>query len=246
MKVRSYLKTTLFTFFISTQGFSCEYIDDQYERRRQKFNGQRDEKEYAQHTQNTNKLLSDYDKVSCVPATLNQKKSIIKTTMTKFFVHKNTEQYRLSFRVLKETDKNYRHFKVLEQTEALSDKLAGKLVDKDGVKTIDRDFLSAHWDDHKELDAFGKITQELFLIWFNEALSEHNESLVFAQSTKSIVEFSLPHTTSPRQHVPNLSTIMTHTHNVNTHSVSPPTEFFSPIGEEKKGLVGQDLVISYL
>ena len=34
---------------------------------------------------------------------------------------------------------------------------------------------------------------------------------------------------------------MTHTHNTHTHSALLPSEFFSPIGEEKKGLVGQDL-----
>lgn len=215
MKVRSYLKNTLFTFFISAQSFACEYIDDQYERRRQKFNDQHNEKAFVEHTKNTNKLLSNYNNVSSIPATLDQKKSIIKTTMAKFFVHANPEQYTLSFGALKETDKNYRHFRILEQTEMLSCKLAKGLTNKDGIKTIDQCLLADQWDNYKELEEFGKITQELFLIWFNEALSDHNKGFSGSQSLEMIIKCQPAHTinitnahtfnpTSPRHFVPNL------------------------------------------
>ena len=183
MKVRSYCKSILFTFFISMQSFSCEYLEDENKYRRGKFNANPNREElFAQHTENSNKLLSDYDKVSNVQATFDQKKLIIKTTMAKFFVHKNPEQYRLSFKKLDKKDKNYKHFKILEKTEALSDILARGLLDKDGNKTINRKLLSDQWNDHKELDEFGQITQDMFSLWFNEALSEHNDGLTKRQA----------------------------------------------------------------
>lgn len=236
MKVRSYYKSIIFTFFISTPSFSCDYIDDQYERRRGKYNNQRTETSFVEHTENTNKLLSDYNKVSNVPATLDQKKSIIKTTMTKFFVHANPEQYKLSLSVLEKTDKNYKHFKVLEQTEALSSKLARQLVDKDGVKTINRDMLSKYWNDHKELDEFGQITQEMFSLWFDEALSDHNKGL----SRLAVRDFVDAAPTSAQRFSPNLS-ITVYKKPVN-NGENFPHDHFSPITREEAIVIGECLL----
>ena len=226
MKVRSYYKTIIFTFFISAQGDTCEYIDDQYERRRGKYNGRLAETSFVEHTENTNKLLSNYNKVSSVPATLDQKKSIIKTTMAKFFVHANPEKYKLSFRTLKENDKNYRHFKILERTEVLSSELAKQLIDKDGVKTIDREFLSNQWSDHKELDEFGQITQEMFALWFNEALADHNRDLPKAIASA----FVKAAPTSPRRFTPNLSVAII---DRKQKYGDTDSQHFSPISHEK-------------
>ncbi len=236
MKVISYYKSIIFTFFISTPGFSCDYIDDEYERRRGKYNDQRAETSFVEHTKNTNKLLSDYHKVSSVPATPNQKKSIIKTTMTKFFVHANPEQDKLSLSVLEKTDKNYKHFKVLEQTEALSSKLAKQLIDKNGVKTINRDVLSKYWNDHKELDEFAQITQEMFSIWFDEALSDHNKGL----SRLAVSNFVDAAPTSPRRFSPNLS-ITVYKKPVN-NGENFPHNHFSPITREKAVTIGDGLL----
>ncbi len=227
MKVRSYYKNIIFTFFISTQNFACEYIDDQYARRRGKYNDQLGEMSFVEHTKNTNKLLSDYNMVSNVSATLDQKKSIIKTTMTKFFVHVNPEQYKLSFKVLKENDKNYRHFKILEQTEALSDKLAKQLIDKDGRKMADSYVLAAHWNDYKELDEFGQITQEMFLLWFNEALADHNKGLSKPITSAFVEVEAAP--TSPQRFTPNLSVIIDRKQKYGDID----SQHFSPISHEK-------------
>lgn len=236
MKVRSYYKSIIFTFFISTPSFSCDYIDDQYERRRGKYNDQRTETSFVEHTESINRLLSDYNKVSSVPATPNQKKSIIKATITKFFVHANPEQYKLSLSVLEKADKNYKHFKVLEQTEALSSKLAKQLINKDGVKTIDRDVLSKCWNDHKELDEFGQITQEMFSLWFDEALFDHNKGL----SRLIVSDFVDAAPTSPQRFTPNLS-ISVYKKPVN-NGENFLHDHFSPITREKAVTIGDGLL----
>ena len=167
---------------------------------------------------------------------LDQKKSIIKTTMTKFFVHANPEQYKLSLSVLEKTDKNYKHFKVLEQTEALSSKLAKQLIDKDGVKTINRDVLSKCWDDHKELDEFGQITQEMFSLWFDEALSDHNKGL----SRLAVSDFVDAAPTSPQRFSPNLSITVDRKPANNEENF--PHDHFSTITFEKAIIIGQCLL----
>ncbi|MES2252581.1 MAG: hypothetical protein V4482_02730 [Pseudomonadota bacterium] len=181
MKVRSYSKNILFSLFISMQGFACEYLDDQNKYRRGKFNLDPNKEElFVKQTENTNKFLSAYDKTSNALATLPQKIMIIKTTMIKFLVHKDSEKYKMSFKELQKTDKKYKHFRMLGLIEAFTQRVVN--ANRNKIKDIGKKAFLDFWDEYKELEESGKLPLELIYTCFDKARDEHFDGLFKLQA----------------------------------------------------------------
>lgn len=121
-------------------------------------------------------LLSNPARVSKQEAHEDQKRVIATSVMATVFVHDGTKK--LNRNHLEESHHLYRHFRALELIEDLSVVLNENLKDHDRLTVLDDRFLSSNWAAYRDLETYSKITKELFVVWFDEALGNHRDGFL--------------------------------------------------------------------
>ncbi|MES2607838.1 MAG: hypothetical protein V4544_03815 [Pseudomonadota bacterium] len=190
MKLKFFLKFGLFVISMATHCFSVPggsndsissgvvYIENQYAIRREDFTIRPEEiVRNSKQTDNIIKLLSDSSKVSHNHANEEEKRKILKAIIAGVLIH-NGER-KLHQCNLEGNHIFWKHFRILERGETLSILLNGILnVQNDGRRVLNDPTLNEHWSIFSELETYGGITKEMFALWFNETLEEHNKGFV--------------------------------------------------------------------
>ena len=190
MKLKFFLKFGLFVISMATHCFSVPggsndsissgvvYIENQYVIRRDDFIIRPEEiVRNSKQTDNIIELLSDSSKVSHNHANEEEKRKILKAIIAGVLIH-NGER-KLHQCNLEGNHIFWKHFRILERGETLSILLNGILnVQNDGRRVLNDTTLNEHWSIFSELETYGGITKEMFALWFNEALEEHNKGFV--------------------------------------------------------------------